>query len=320
MAGIRSSTPAAHPWRRLVVLLSVSLLLAMFDARGSLSVVQNLRTAVATLVSPLQNAAFSIAKPVSDFFSDWVEVGSKNERIARLEASNQRLQRLVNANSDANRRAAQLDGLLQLAGLGKLRIVPASVMSIGTAGGYGWTLLLDVGSVDGVKPSMNVVAGGGLVGRILSTTTHTSTVVLLVDPTASVGARVENSGDVGFVSGSGSANALSLAFIDPTSVVRVGERIVSYGVSGGVFLPGLPIGVVTSVEAQTGTNSLIAQVRPFVDMSALDLVGVVINAPRTDPRDSLLPVATPVPTVTVTVTAQPSGAASGSTISATGRP
>lgn len=318
MPGIRSSSPPAHPWRRLVVLLGVSLALSVLDAHGTIGALSGLRNTVAAMIGPVQTTAFNASKPVADFFADWAEVGSKNERIAVLQASNDRLQRLVNANGDANRRAAQLDGLLQLAGLGKLRIVPASVMSIGTAAGYGWTLLIDVGADDGVKRNMNVIAAGGLVGRVLNTTAHTATVVMLVDPTASVGARVENSGEVGFVSGTGSANGLTLEFLDPASVVRVGERIVTFGVSGGVFLPGLPIGIVTAVESQTGTNSLVARIRPFVDMSALDLVGVVLNAPRTDPRDSLLPAATPVPTVTVTVTASPSASGSKATISASG--
>ncbi|MGH8937891.1 MAG: rod shape-determining protein MreC, partial [Actinomycetes bacterium] len=45
---------------------------------------------------------------------------------------------------------------------------------------------------------------------------------------------------------------------------------------------------------------------------ALDLVGVVVQPPRTDPRDAVLPPrprpgATPTPTVTVTVTPEPDG-------------
>jgi len=49
-------------------------------------------------------------------------------------------------------------------------------------------------------------------------------------------------------------------------------------------------------------------VRPYVDFTALDLVGVVVVPPRRDPRDAVLPApATPRPTprVTVTVTAPP---------------
>jgi rod shape-determining protein MreC len=43
-----------------------------------------------------------------------------------------------------------------------------------------------------------------------------------------------------------------------------------------------------------------ATLEPYVDFSALDLVGVVIAPPRTDPRDLLVPTSeppTPPPTV-----------------------
>ena len=58
-----------------------------------------------------------------------------------------------------------------------------------------------------------------------------------------------------------------------------------------------------------GSQTRTAVVAPYVDFTSLDLVGVVVEPPRKDPRDAVLPpkpVATPTPTVTVTVTATPS--------------
>ena len=54
-----------------------------------------------------------------------------------------------------------------------------------------------------------------------------------------------------------------------------------------------------------GSQTRTASVRPYVDFTSLDLVGVVVEPPRTDPRDAVLPprpAGTPQPTVTVTVT------------------
>lgn len=321
MPGIRPTNTPDHPFRRLVVLVVISFALTMVDARGSIGALKSLRDGVGAAISPLQSGAFSVSQPIAGFFSDWSEVGSKNDQIQRLQADNDRLQRLVAADADAYRRASELDSMLQLAGLAKFKIIPAAVMSIGAAAGYGSTLLIDAGSEDGVKKDMNVISGSGLVGRVTRAFAHTAEVVLLVDATSSVGARIEKSGEVGFISGTGSANYLSLEFIDPTARALVGDRVVSYGVNGGVFLPGVPIGVVTQVKAQVGTNSAVATVTPFVNMTALDLVGVIVTAPRTDPRDALLPTPTVVPTVTVTQTViagvSPTALA---TISASSRP
>lgn len=316
MPGIRGQQRAAHPFRRLVLLLTLALALAMLDSAG-FAPLARARALYVSAVSPLQAGAFNISLPIASFFSDWASVGSKNQQIERLRLQNERLARLLEAEQDTSRRAAELDALLQAAGLGEFQIVPARVMSIGSSAGFGSTILIDAGSADGLKKDMTVISGLGMVGRVLSTTPHTAVVVLMVDATSTVGARVAGSGEVGFLSGLGSATTLSLEFIDPTIAVKVGDRLVSYGVAGGVFTAGVPLGTVVSVEAQTGTTSRRADVKPFVDFTALDLVGVIVQKPRTDPRDKLLPTPTVAPTVTVTVTA-PISATPSATISATG--
>jgi rod shape-determining protein MreC len=319
MAGRRKPNPEAIPRRVLITLLAVSFVLALVDGRSSVSSLNALRESVATAVAPLQQGASNVSQPIIDFFDDWAEVGSKNEVIQKLRLQNEALIREINASEDSARRADELDQLLQIAGQGEFGIVLARVMSIGSASGFGSTILIDAGSDDGIKPNMTVIAGQGMVGRVLSVTSSTSVVILLVDATSTVGARVEKSGEVGFLSGSGHPNALQLEFIDPRAQVKVNDRLVTYGVKGGVFAPGVPLGTVISVESEPGTSSRIAEVKPFVDVTSLDLVGVIVIKPRTDPRDILLPTATAAPTVTVTVTAGavPTGAV---TISANPNP
>jgi rod shape-determining protein MreC len=71
-------------------------------------------------------------------------------------------------------------------------------------------------------------------------------------------------------------------------------------------VPEVPIGHVTKVVPLHGALAQTASVEPFVNFSGLDIVAVVIKAPKTIKHDSLLPNApTPAPTVTVTVTATP---------------
>jgi rod shape-determining protein MreC len=53
-----------------------------------------------------------------------------------------------------------------------------------------------------------------------------------------------------------------------------------------------------------------AKVKPFVKLSTLDLVSVIVEAPRIDPRDSLLPPMPVVPTPTPAITVSPSPSSS----------
>ena len=302
MAARRRTGSGLDPRISFAALLTFSFVLALLDSHGAFGLLRTVREVASASFSPLQNAAHAITNPLSSFLKDWSEVGSKNERIGQLKEENSKLRQQLLTVADIERRADAINHLFRVAGLGGFKIVSAQVMSLGSSEGFGSTALLDVGSADGVKINQTVMAGQGMIGRIISVTAHTATVILLTDPTSTVGARVQNSGQIGFLSGTGDSHSLKLQFIDPAVVVKVGDALVSYGVKGGVFLPGIPLGKVTYVENAQGTNSHVATVEPFADFSALDIVAVIVNKPRTDPRDALIPEVTPQPTVTVTAT------------------
>ena len=305
MALQRKSEPRVKPLLSLGFLLTISLALIFLDAKANFGPINALRSLVSTVAVPFESTAKNLAAPVGDFFQDWTEVGSKNEIIKDLRQENTKLRLDLLTLGNSQRELRKLHETLQLAGLGNYRIVPAQVMSIGAAEGFGSTVLLDAGSDDGIKVNMSVISGNGMIGRVQSTTAHTATVVLLTDASSNIGARIAGSGEIGFLSGRGLNDSMRLTFIDPKAKVAVGDRLVSYGVSGGIFSPGLPIGVVTKVETIVGANTKIAYVQPFTDFSQIDLVGIIVSKSKWDPRDSLLPNPTPTPTVTVTITSNP---------------
>ncbi len=73
-------------------------------------------------------------------------------------------------------------------------------------------------------------------------------------------------------------------------------------------MPGVPVGEIVRVDPAGGGLTRNVYVRPYVGFTKLDIVGVVVQAPRSDPRDGVLPQKPkPAPTVTVTVTPKPTG-------------
>ncbi len=284
----------------LVAVCTLSLLLAVIDSRVDLA---GVRSVTGTLMSPVQSVVSGIARPISTFFSDWQELGSRKQQIDALQSANDELRSRLQLMQDGERRVKELDAMLRIAGTAQMRILPAQVVAIGAAQGFANTVLIDAGSLDGVRVDMNVVSGAGLVGRVVQVWRRQSTVALLTDPSSTVGARVEGSGQIGFVSGLGRQHMLQLQLLDPYAPLKVGDRLVSFGVAHGIYATGFPIGTVTSIRGKAGTSTRVADVDPFASMSGLDLVSVVIAKPRTDPRDSLLPaVPTPTPTSSPTST------------------
>ncbi len=285
----------------LSLLLVVSLTLVVLGLRGGGDAA---RGAAAGIFGPIENAAATIVRPVSDFIASIGSLGSKDEQIAALQQRNDALQQQLAASDYVRTRAEELDAMLRVAGLGQYRSVPAQVIAIGPAQGFAWTVTIDAGSHDGLKPEMTVLNGQGLVGKTVSVTATTAVVQLLVDATSTVGARLEGSNKLGLLNGTGDAHTMQLTMLDTMAAVKVGDRLVKWATPDSPYVAGVPLGVVTEVGGTPSGTGQVAVVQPYVDVMALDLVGVVVESPRTDPRDTVLP---PKPSASPSTSTSPSG-------------
>lgn len=159
---------------------------------------------------------------------------------------------------------------------------------------------------------MTVLNGDGLVGRVTTVGPDTATVLLANDPDFTVGTRMEATDELGFATGQGS-RPMAVQFLNGKAKVRKGDRLVTFGSSKDKpFVPGVPVGEVVRVDPSGGDLTRTVYVRPYVGFTKLDIVGIVVQAPREDPRDAVLPKkpakpAKPKPTPTVTVTISPNG-------------
>lgn len=287
----------------LVVLLAVALALIAIDYSGrASSLIRGMRNVSGTIFGGVEHAAGSVTQAFGSSGSSSAQVKNLQEQVVRLRAelSGQQL-------SAAD--YAQLRKLLLVAGAGQYRIVAASVIAFGQ--GFQETVTLDVGSANGVRADETVLNGDGLVGVVTSVTSDTSTVLLATDSSAVVGAVVAPSGQLGWVTGPGrtavGSPEMHLQMLSSAASLKPGDELVtSASVKDRPYVPGVPIGTVTKLVVQNGALTEAALVRPFVNFSALGIVGVVIVPPARNPRfNALPPLPHPAPTVTVTVTARP---------------
>lgn len=291
----------------LIALLVTALIIVTLDLRGSVPG-QTFRGIANTVLAPVQSVFRFFYDPISNFISEASNLGRSAEKIAELERKNSALEEELSRLKVTKREIKQLEDVLDLAGAGRYESVPARVIAAGSAAGFSRTIQLDVGTRDGVAADMTVIAGAGLVGRVISASAETSIALLLDDETFKAGIRMEATGILGVISGSGNSELL-LTLFDSASTLNVGDRMVARGSTNSrPFVPGVPVGVVSSVDQSSGTLTKTALVRPFVNLNALEVVAVVTGKARVNPRDSLLPPApkpTPTPTVTVYITPSP---------------
>ncbi|GAA3747175.1 rod shape-determining protein MreC [Spinactinospora alkalitolerans] len=277
------------------LLLLVSAVLIVLDSRSDGNpVIGTARTAGQMAFAPISTAVSTLTAPITDAYRALAAAPGASERIEELQARNTELTRELAARDRERERSDDLADLLRLASLGDYEIVPAQAVTRLTVQGYADTVTLDVGRRDGVDTEMTVLNGDGLVGRVTEAGETTSTVRLVTDGSSSVGARLAGSKEIGVVSGGaqavGTSAPMRFELLDATATVEKGEQILSLGSHDNApYVPGVPIGAVSEVHDTPGALSRTADVEPVVDFSRLDVVGVVVAAPESDPRDSVPP-------------------------------
>ena len=274
----------------LAILAVASLTLVILDLRGGNGPMSSARSAVSAVVGVFQGGTSQVFSPLASINDQWGSWRRQAQQIDQLSRENAELRAQVRASLNDRARADDLDALLRVSSRGRYRIAIAEVISVGPAQEFSWTVSIDAGSLDGVKRDMSVVNGDGLVGRIIKVNPTSSTVLLLVDASSSVGGRVATTEEIGIVSGTGRQDSLDFQLLDPLAELVVGDSLVTFGSRDGrPYVPGVPIGEVVGITGSAGQLTRIASVRPFVDVSRLSVVGVIVRPPREDPRDSVLP-------------------------------
>ncbi|RVU19248.1 rod shape-determining protein MreC [Streptomyces antnestii] len=295
----------------LVLLIAIAFALITVDIHGGEdSPVDGARRAAAGVFGPVENGVASAVDPIGNAIAAVKDSGERHTRVSELERENAALKAKLGSDDRNRSKVRQLDSMLKTAGAGQYGIKGAQVIAIGAAQGFSWTVTIDAGANDGLKRDMTVLNGDGLVGRITTVGPGTATVLLANDPDFTVGTRMERTDELGFASGQGD-RPLRVELLNGKAKIRKGDRLVTFGSQADKpFVPGVPVGRVVRVDPSGGDLTRTIYVQPYVGFTKLDVVGVVVQAPRTDPRDEVLPPkpAKPRPTPTVTVTATPSGA------------
>lgn len=166
----------------------------------------------------------------------------------RIYDQNQELRRELRQMQAWKEAALQLEQKnAKLLDLNKVRIDPkytyvTGVVMADSGSPFRQSVLLNVGSRDGIRDGWATMDGIGLVGRISGVGTNTSRVILLTDSNSRLPATIQPSGQRAILSGDNSSRP-PLDFIESPELVRPGDRVVSSG-DGGVFPTDLLIGQV----------------------------------------------------------------------------
>ena len=212
------------------------------------------------------------------------------QSYSRIYEQNQELRRELQQMKAWKEAALQLEQKnAKLLDLNNVRLDPkltyvTGVVLADSGSPFRQSVLLNIGSRDGIVDGWAATDGLGLVGRISGVGRSTARVILLSDANSRIPVAIQPSGQRALLAGDNSSLPL-IEFLESPELVRPGDRVVSSG-DGGVF----PAGILVGQVAQGADRRL--RVRLSADYERLDFLRVLRSMPKpplNDPGGLVLP-------------------------------
>lgn len=267
-----------------LVLLSLVLLTLSFRSTA----LDPVESFGASVLRPFEIAANRVARPFRDA-SGWTH-GLFNAKAEnkRLRAENAKLRRQNAALTGAHEENVQLKKLVHYAGSASFPKdydeIAAQVLTSPSA--FDQSVTISAGSNRGIHLEDVVVTNQGLVGTVTKVLASEAKVTLITDPSSAVRAVDEtNQAAVGVLDHGTGSNSLILDRVGKDKKVLYGDTIMTAGSPAGGKYPSLfprniAIGMVSSVGQNDTDIYKQIQVQPFVDLSSLQTVFVLIPKQR----------------------------------------
>lgn len=148
------------------------------------------------------------------------------------------------------------------------------------SGNWFYSFVIDKGYNDGLCVDMNVMAGSGLVGRVVDVGPNWAKVKSIIADDSNVSAMVLSSSDNLIVSGSLELYATGVIefgqLIDSKNVVVEGDKIVTSNISDK-YLPGILIGYISTLNSDANNLTKSGYITPAVDFEHLEEVLVIMQ-------------------------------------------
>ncbi len=283
----RKGYDLASPVRRILFGLTGLLLLALFLFwRIDSPRVERFRSAFIDRFVPTFDWAMV---PVSKLLG----MAENFQSYARIYEQNQELRRELQQMRSWKEAAVQLEQQnAKLLAQNQVRLDPkltsvSGVVLADSGSPFRQSVLLNVGSRDGIVDGWATMDGLGVVGRISGVGSTTSRVVLLTDTSSRIPVTIQPSGQKAILTGDNTPFPV-IDFLENADQVRPGDRVISSG-DGGVFPADLLVGQVMQGQDRR------LRVRLAADYGRLDFLRVLRSHPAEQLRDAgpLIPPALP---------------------------
>ena len=257
-----------------LILLFLSGLALAFSGGGF---VVNFQRVGFSVVTSLQKAVYSVCDGVTGVFTAVAELKSLKAENQELKEKLKNYEFLQRNNTEIRKENERLREQLQFATHIEQKNFPAQIIGRNPDNIYSG-ITINKGSRSGIKKGMSVIAvqngTTGLVGKIVTVGLETSLVMPVYDSKCVVSSRIQNTRDIGLVSGSGNANSpLQMKYIKKRvlSELNFGDIVVTSGETDN-YVADIPVGTITNIMVVEYDSSLNIEITRVVDFARLETV------------------------------------------------
>lgn len=262
----------------LVILIVISGVMLAFSSG---SFVVNFKSIGFTLVSTVEREVHIVTSSVKNAFLSVSELARLKKDYNELVQKLENYEQMRRTNADIRKENERLKSLLDFTTSLDEKNYPAQIIARDTDNIFSY-LTIDKGSAHGIKKNMPVIAyqdgNAGVVGKITQVGRFSSIVMPLYNINCNISARIQNTRDLGIVSGTGSEDSpLSMKYIRKRMLdeLHYGDIVVTSGENNN-YMRDLAIGSISKITVLDYNSSLEIELTPIIDFSRLENV-VVIN-------------------------------------------
>lgn len=268
------------PSKYLLFSLTVVCILMMLVTFGTNVFNRPFNRVLGYIVVPFQQGISKAGEWISNRSDELVQIRTLLEENERLK---EEVAALTEENTLLQQDKYELNKLRELVELdeqyGEYEKVGARIIFRDSSNWYS-SFIIDKGSNDGLADDMNVIAGGGLVGRITSVGPNWSRVTSIIDDNSNVSAMTLATEDNLIVSGDLQLMAEGVItfskLVDSQNAVMEGDKIVTSNISDK-YLPNILIGYISTINRDANNLTKSGYITPAVDFEHLGEVLVITD-------------------------------------------